>query len=77
MCNLKMGRSRDKLTPLKTRVFGKHHIAGMLLTTSEAKVFKSKCIRNLFIAQDRLDVLFASPEISGAIAQLTIISNET
>ena len=38
---------------------------GTQLPTADAKVFKSRCIRILFIAQDCLDVSFASTDLGG------------
>ena len=58
---LEHGRSQGKNTLRdKTTFLGTNPLAGAYLPADGAQTFKSRCMRNLFIALDRPDVQFTS-----------------
>ena len=58
-------------------LLAKSRLARTYLPTDQARNFKIRCMRNLFIALDRPDVRYASKEINRAMAQPTINADET
>ena len=76
--DLEHGKSRGVTVPWdKLALLVKNPLAGAYLPADQARSFKSRHKRNLFITLDRPDVQFASKEISRAMAQPTINADET
>ena len=76
--DLELGKSLVKTPPWDKPAFlAKHPLAGSYLPSDQARSFKSRCMRILFITLDRPDVQFASKDISRVMAHPTISADET